>query len=102
MDRVEWTFTTEAAPDTTPPTADTFDPADEATDVSVLTTISCHVKDAGDGVDVDSIVMKLNDVEVDTDITGDATDYTVTHTPSGALDYSTLYTVSIDADDLAE
>ena len=102
MTTVEWTFTTAAAPDTTPPTADTFDPADEAIDVSVLTTISCHVKDAGDGVDVDTIVMKLNDVEVATVITGTSEDYTVTHTPAAALEYSTLYTASIDADDLAE
>jgi len=102
MTTVEWTFTTAAAPDTTPPTADTFDPADEATDVSVLTTISCHVKDAGDGVDESSIVMTLNDVEVDTVITGTSADFTVTHTPAAPLDYSTLYTASVDADDLAE
>ena len=100
MDRVEWTFTTEAAPDTTPPTADTFDPADEATDVSVLTTISCHVKDAGDGVDISTIVMTVNEVEVEPVITGTLANYTVTYTPLSPLAHSTEYTITMKGDDL--
>jgi len=40
-------------------------------------------------------------VEVATVITGTSEDYTVTHTPAAALEYSTLYTASVDADDSA-
>ena len=99
MEQVSWSFTTEA--DVTPPTADTFSPEDEAVGVSINTVISCHVKDAGEGVDLDSIVMQINGVEVETVITGTSEDYTVTYTPSASLEYGTVYTVSINADDEA-
>ena len=99
MDQVTWSFTTEV--DTTAPTVDTLYPADEAVDVSIDTTISCHVKDAETGVDESSIVMTVNGVEVDVVVTGDPDDLTVTYTPAVSLEYETEYTVTIDASDLA-
>ena len=101
MVQVSWSFTTEAEPDSTPPYVDGKNPAASATGVSVSTTIVCHVKDDGDGVDQATIVMKVNDVIVEPVITGTSADYTLTYTPGASLDYATVYTVKVDASDFA-
>ena len=87
--------------DVTAPYVESQSPENEATDVSVNAPISCHVKDDGDGVDINSIVMQVNDVEVEPVITGTSADYTVTYTPESPLLNDTVYTITVDADDLA-
>ena len=79
---------------------DQLSPADLADGVAVGTTISCHVKDAGNGVDISTIVMKVNGEVVTPVITGTPADYTLTYTPPASLEYSTVYTVTVDASDL--
>ena len=93
---------TEAEADVTPPYVDQMYPADLAEGVAVGTTISCHVKDDGNGVDIDTIVMRVNGQIVTPVITGTPADYTLTYTPPSSLEYGTVYTVTVDASDLGE
>ena len=97
----EWSFTTEIEAELIPPTVDTLSPADEAIGVSIDTSISCHIKDTGSGVDITTIILTVDGVMVFVDsVTGDTDDLTVTYTPPTSLDYNTEYTITMNGDDL--
>jgi hypothetical protein len=100
MPQVLWSFQTESDPDIVAPYVEERSPADEEIGVSVDAAISCHVKDDWHGVDVNSIVMRVNGVIVTPVISGTPADYAVTYLPESPLRYNTVYTITVDADDL--
>ena len=87
--------------DTTAPYTDGHVPADGAANIARDASIVMHVKDDGVGVDINSIVMKVNGVTVSPDITGTPADYTVTYDPSADFSYGQVISVTVDASDLA-
>jgi len=94
-----YTFTTMPEPDNTPPSTWGHVPGRSAVDVAVDTTISFHIKDAGDGVDKASIVMTVDGSPVVPTITGTPADYLVTYDPPADFNYSQRVTVTVDAQD---
>ena len=93
--------TTDDTPDTTPPYTEGHVPAKDASGISTDTEIVVHVKDAGAGVDVDTIEMIVNGVTVVPDISGTAADYTLTYDPSSDFINGQEVFVTIKASDLA-
>lgn len=75
-------------------------PLPGATNVDSNTVISCRVKDDGAGVDINTIVMKVNGAVIVPTITGDKHDYYLEHDPIQLPDGQTV-NVSVDANDLA-
>ena len=92
----------EPAPDTTPPYTEGHNPAKGAIDVPPDTNIVVHVKDSGTGVDQNTIVMKVDGMEVTPARTGDKYDYTLTYDPLTDFDYGQVVGVTVDAADLNE
>ncbi len=89
--------------DTTPPNTEGHDPAPDATGVPIDTSITVHVLDDGDGVNISTIVMTVNGTVVTPDgITGAKDDYTIVYTPPEDFGYDQLVNVTIDAADLNE
>jgi hypothetical protein len=89
-------------PDETPPYTYGHNPAPGQTGVSISTNIVVHVADDGDGVDITTIVLTVNgiDVTADASITGTAADYTVTYNPPTDFGYVEPVLVTVDAKDL--
>ncbi|MBI4846008.1 MAG: fibronectin type III domain-containing protein [Candidatus Omnitrophica bacterium] len=92
---------TPAPSDTTAPYTTGHAPAKFAVNIDPSTNIVVHVKDDGAGVDINTIIMKVNGVVVSPIITGTPADYTLTYDPS--LDFTTgqVVNVTVDARDLA-
>ena len=93
--------TTSAVPDTTPPYTVGHIPAKNATDVAKDTNIVVHVKDDGAGVDISTIIMRVEGNVVTPTITGTPADYTLTYVPSSDFDNQQLVNVEVEAQDLA-
>ncbi|MCG2711697.1 MAG: DUF5123 domain-containing protein [Candidatus Omnitrophica bacterium] len=87
--------------DTTPPYTTGHSPAKLAVDVTPGTNIVLHVKDDGAGVDINTIVMKVNGQVVTPVITGTPADYTLTYDPSSDFSAGQVVNVTVDARDLA-
>jgi hypothetical protein len=87
--------------DSTPPSVSNHSPAQSATEESIYTSISANVTDAGAGVDVSTIEMKVNDVLVTPTITGTVYDYALSYTPESPFTPAQIVTVTIDATDLS-
>ena len=87
--------------DTTPPYTTGHNPADGATSIARDSNIIIHVKDDGAGVDITTIVMKVNGVTVSPDITGDPDDYILTYDPPADFNYGSTVAISVEAQDLA-
>ncbi|MCG2712474.1 MAG: Ig-like domain-containing protein [Candidatus Omnitrophica bacterium] len=87
--------------DTTAPYTDGHVPASSATNITLGSNIVVHVKDDETGVDVNTIVMKVNGVTVSPVITGTAADYTLTYDPSSDFQHGQTVYVTVDASDLA-
>ncbi|MDP2899003.1 MAG: Ig-like domain-containing protein, partial [bacterium] len=100
MPKETYSFVTMPEPDSTPPSTSGHVPAKGAVDVAVGTTISLHVKDAGDGVDRDSIAIRVNGASVVPTITGTPADYAVVYDPPTDFGYSQTVTVTVEASDL--
>lgn len=94
-----WSFTTK--PDTAYPYVTDKFPIDNAVNISTVSVVSCHVKDDEAGVNVNTIKMKINGIEVLTEITGDKKDYVVKYTPLTPFSNGTKNIITVDADDLA-
>jgi len=101
MAAYSYSFTTEAAPDISPPYVSRRDPTPGSTRVSVGTNIVVDIVDDGDGVDISSLTMTVKGVEVSPLINGTPSHYTLTYNPAEDFDYSQVVTVAIDASDLA-
>jgi len=87
--------------DTTPPYTSGHAPAKDAPSVPVDTNIVVHVMDDGDGVDIATIEMTVEGVEVMPVITGLSDDYTLTYDPPADFNYGQVVDVTIDASDLS-
>ena len=78
---------TSSPPDSQSPTT----PEKNATEIAADSNIVVHVQDSGDGVDEDTIVMKVNDqivaLLVNPIIPEDSSDYTLTYAPSSCFTY---------------
>ena len=101
-----YSFTTEGSStptptDTTAPYTSGWDPAKDATGVTVNTNIVVHVRDAGAGVDFSTIVMTVEGNQVAPTITGTPADYTVTYDPPTNFGYGQVVDVTVVAQDLA-
>ncbi|MFH1460572.1 MAG: putative Ig domain-containing protein [Candidatus Omnitrophota bacterium] len=93
--------TTDSLPDTNTPYTTGHFPAKSAVNVDKDSNIVVHVKDDGAGVDISTIVMKVNGQVVTPTITGTPADYTLTYNPPVDFDYGETINVTIDAEDLA-
>jgi len=87
-----WTFTTGAAPDTTPPTVSSTSPVNNATGVAVNAAITATFSENMDAATISTSTFTLNN-----GVTGAVTysGTTATFTPSSSLAYSTAYTATI-------
>jgi PKD repeat protein len=77
------------------------DPAPGAVDVAVSSKIRVHIADDGTGVDLASIVMRVDGIVVTPVITGSSPDYLVEYTPPAPFDYLDQVFVDLDAQDFA-
>jgi len=87
--------------DTTAPYTTGHNPEASAINVQPNTPIVLHVKDDGAGVDINTIVMRVNGAVVAPVITGTPADYTLTYTPATDFTQGQTVTVSVEAKDLA-
>ena len=93
MSPVSWSFTTAAAPVTTPPTVTSQSPASGATNVAVNTTVSGTFSEA---VQSSTLVLKNSaGTAVAGSVAYNSSTQTETLTPSAALAYSTTYTATL-------
>jgi len=92
-----WTFTTGAAPDTTPPTVVSTNPVDSATDVPVNVSVTATFSEAMDAATITSSTFTLSDGggPVSGTVTYDAGSHTATLVPGAALSNSTTYTATV-------
>lgn len=101
-----WTFTTGAAPDTTPPTVISTNPVNNATGVPINQTISATFSESMNPLTITSGIFQLTGPGGNL-VTGavayDPTNFIATLTPSASLTGSTTYiaTVTAGATDLA-
>ncbi len=93
------TFTTAAAPDTTPPTVTSTSPADGATNVAVPTNVTATFSEAMDASTINGTTFTLKitsgGAAVAGTVTYNAGTKTATFTPTSALSNSTGYTATI-------
>ena len=87
--------------DTTPPYTTGHSPAKSATNILPNTPIIVHVKDDGAGVDINTIVMRVNGQVVTPTITGAPADYTLTYEPPADFNYGAQVNIEVQASDLA-
>jgi Bacterial Ig-like domain len=101
-DRV-WTFTTEDAPDTTPPSVVTVVPAQGATDVDRDANVAATFSEAMDPASVSGTTFLLSGPGGSVSGAVTLSGQTATFNPSSALAYSTTYTarVTTGVEDLA-
>ncbi len=92
-----WSFTTRAAPDTTPPTVVSTNPADNAIDVAVTGNISVTLSEPMDPSTITTTTFLLSDgvSPVTGTVVLDPPGTTATFLPSANLTEDTLYTATI-------
>ena len=89
-----WSFTTTAAGDTTPPTVSSTSPSNGAQNVAVGATISATFDEPMDSSTLTSSTFTLDNGATGT-VSYNSGTYTATFTPSGGLNYGTMYTATI-------
>ena len=96
-----YSFQITDAPDTAPPYTLGHMPANGAVNISRDSNIVVRIKDDDTGVDIGSIVMRVNGQAVVPVITGTPSEYTLTYDPAQDFMYGQEVFVTIDANDLA-
>ena len=101
-----WSFTTGVAPDTTPPTITTTNPADGDTAVATTAGVNASFSEAMDATSISSATFQLTgpaNAVVTGTVTYDAMGFIATFTPATVLADSTTYTAAVTsaATDLA-
>lgn len=76
-------------------------PANGAVGIPIDTIISCKVCDDETGIDINSIIMKVNNVEVVPQITGTQEAYEVQYGP-GLLPWNHIISVDLSCTDLSD
>ena len=93
-----WTFTTGAAPDTTPPTVVSTVPLNGATGVAINQAVSATFSEAMNPLTITSATFQLaapGGALIAATIAYDPTNFIVTLTPSTPLAYNTTYTATV-------
>jgi len=98
---LEGTYTFTTLEDKTPPYTSGYTPLPNATNTPINTDIVLHIEDSGVGVDISSIIMKVNNLQVFPTIIPPAQNYTLIYRPSGYFNFNEVVTVSVGAKDLA-
>ena len=88
------------AADASAPTIAARTPAPNSTNVDIFAPVSIRVKDAGVGIDLDTILMSVNGQQVTPKLSGPSNDLTVTYTPTTPYPPDTTIPVTIYACDL--
>lgn len=88
-------FTTEAAPDNTPPTVQSITPADNASDVSLGSSITIVFSESIDISSVDDITVRNNETSSNIAFTMDVNGEQIIIDPSSDLNPNTEYAISI-------
>ncbi len=101
-----WTFTTGAAPDTTPPEIVTTSPANAATNVPINQAVSATFSEAMDPTTITTATFELTGpggATVTGTVTYDAINFIATFTPAASLAGNSVYTATVTngATDLA-
>jgi hypothetical protein len=91
----DWTFTTGAAPDTTPPTINSTSPAAGATDVAVDSNITVTFSESMDESTLTGSTFNVNDGSGNIAGTVTCNVATATFNPASNLDHGTTYTATI-------
>lgn len=96
-------YVTASFVDVMPPSIESQVPAPGATDVAPNTSIELVLQDAGEGVDTDSIVLKVNGSDVSGQVTtaGTPDSLTLTYEPDEPFSSDSTVNVSVSACDLA-
>ena len=94
-----YSFTT--IPDMIPPYVTDRYPANGAVGIPVDTVISCKICDEESGVDINSIIMKVNNVEIVPQITGTQEAYELQYGP-GLLPWNHIISVDLSCTDLSD
>ncbi|KYC37736.1 hypothetical protein WA1_04250 [Scytonema hofmannii PCC 7110] len=95
---VDVVFSTNVAPDTTPPTVTASTPVNNTTGISISTTITATFSEPIDTTTINSNTFELrnaNNTLVPATISYDASNLTATLTPSSSLATSTTYTATL-------
>ncbi|MBC8385074.1 MAG: tandem-95 repeat protein [Candidatus Cloacimonetes bacterium] len=92
--------------DLNPPFIWNPDPADQQTDVPVETDISVYILDGETGVDEQSIILRINGVEIsdfqkEEVVLFQGPGYQIIYDPPVSFNYGEVVTVNVEADDLA-
>ncbi len=88
-----WSFTTGAAPDTTPPTVSSTNPANGATGVATNAAVTASFSEAVKNVSATTFQLRAGATSVAGTVSLSGT--TATFTPSAPLAYSTTYTATL-------
>lgn len=99
MPTESWSFTT--IKDIVAPYITEKIPLPNAINIPRTAKVSCHIKDDGAGVDINTIVMKVNGIIVTPTITGNKYDYLVEYTSITPFDYGQIVITTVIANDLA-
>ncbi|MCP4693427.1 MAG: hypothetical protein GY859_35640 [Desulfobacterales bacterium] len=92
-----WQFTTEEAPDLTPPFVTAVDPVDLAVDVPVGATLSVTFSEEMDAATLTTATLIIDDGASDIPGTVSAAGDAATFTPDAALSYGAMYTATVAA-----
>ena len=93
-----WSFTTGAAPDTTPPTITATNPANGSTAVATTTGVNASFSEAMDATSISSATFQLTgpgNAVVPGTVTYDAVSFIATFTPSAVVADNTTYTATV-------
>ncbi|MEO7912874.1 MAG: Ig-like domain-containing protein [Roseiflexaceae bacterium] len=95
---MSWSFTTAAAPDTTPPTVTTSSPAVGASAVAAAANVTATFSEALDPATVSATSVRLlgpGAVSLSASVSYDAPSQTITLNPNADLSFNTIYTVQL-------
>jgi hypothetical protein len=92
---VVWSFTTEPAPDTTPPTVTLVSPSSGATGIDPNANVTATFSEPMDEASVDGTTFLLNSTGGSVAGTVTMSGNTATFNPAGALAYGTAYTARV-------
>ncbi len=84
-----------------PPYTSGHDPAPGQTAVPVNTSIVLNVSDDEEGVDLSTLVLKVDGIKVNPAITGTPASYTLSYKPPENFDFSQTVSITVEAADLA-
>ena len=91
------------ADDLLAPTIDNKLPTENASSVAVDTSIQFDIWDTESGISLNSLILKINDIDMTTDVvsSGSTASYNFTYTPAADFDYGKTVSVDIYIEDIS-